>query len=118
MLAANIAVAQMLRDKGIKFLRRAHDNPNPKKLQQLTKFAIHLGFDVDSLESRFELQRLLAMVPRTTGRICHQFCRLAKYAKGSLQPRRHRPFRASCGLLHPFYVTHPKISRSNHPSTD
>jgi len=62
MLAANNAVAEMLRDHEIKFLRRLHENPNPKKLKSLTQFARHLGFEVESLESRFEIKRLLEMV--------------------------------------------------------
>lgn len=59
MLAANVAVAEMLRDRDIPLLRRIHGNPNPKKLKMLTEFVRHLGFDVESLESRFELQALL-----------------------------------------------------------
>ncbi len=62
MLSANMAVAEMLRDREIKFLRRLHESPDPKKLAKLTEFARHLGFDVESLESRFETKRLLEMV--------------------------------------------------------
>ncbi|MBX3434241.1 MAG: RNB domain-containing ribonuclease [Pirellulales bacterium] len=59
MLAANEAVAQKLEDAGLLFLRRVHGAPDPRKLRSLTNFVKELGFDVDGLESRFALQRLL-----------------------------------------------------------
>jgi len=61
MLAANEAVARMLATAGAGFLRRIHPAPDPRKLRQLTEFVSELGFEVDTLESRFELQRLLDM---------------------------------------------------------
>ena len=61
MLAANEAVAERLRDKSIRFLRRIHQSPSPRKLKALTEFVKELGYDVSSLESRFELQWLLNM---------------------------------------------------------
>jgi ribonuclease R len=61
MLAANEAVAGMLAAAGAGFLRRIHPAPDLRKLRQLTEFVSELGFEVDSLESRFELQRLLEM---------------------------------------------------------
>jgi len=59
MLAANEAVAEALKAAEAPFLRRIHAAPDPRKLRQLTEFVSELGFEVDSLESRFELQRLL-----------------------------------------------------------
>lgn len=59
MLAANEAVAAMLAAADAGFLRRIHPAPDLRKLRQLTEFVSELGFEVDSLESRFELQRLL-----------------------------------------------------------
>jgi ribonuclease R len=61
MLAANEAVANALAAAGAGFLRRIHPQPDPRKLRQLTEFVSELGFEVDTLESRFELQRLLDM---------------------------------------------------------
>jgi ribonuclease R len=62
MLAANIAVATKLRDAGLIFLRRVHGDPDSRKLKTLTGFVRELGFKVESLESRFELQKLLDQV--------------------------------------------------------
>src|SRR5690606_7047008 len=62
MLAANIAVATKLEQEGLIFLRRIHGDPNPIKLRALNEFIRELGFKVESLESRFELQKLLDMV--------------------------------------------------------
>lgn len=59
MLAANEAVAEMLFDKGVVFLRRVHGAPEPRKLKSLTDFVGELGFKTESLENRFALQGLL-----------------------------------------------------------
>ncbi|MBN1394457.1 MAG: ribonuclease R [Pirellulales bacterium] len=59
MLAANEAVADLLRERGFHFLRRIHQSPSPRKLKALTEFVAELGYKTGSLESRFELQKLL-----------------------------------------------------------
>ena len=86
MLAANMAVAEMLRDKEINFLRRTHENPNPKKLKLLTKFADHLGFQTESLESRFELQRLLGLVKDQPEEYAINFATLRSMQKAVYSP--------------------------------
>ena len=60
MLAANEAVAEAIRDRGLHFLRRVHQSPSPQKLDALTEFVAELGYKTGSLQSRFELQKLLA----------------------------------------------------------
>lgn len=65
MLAANEAVAAMLRDAEAPFLRRVHHAPDPKKLQALTEFVAQLGIKTESLESRFALQQVLKAVAGT-----------------------------------------------------
>ena len=62
MLAANEAVADLLAKAELHFLRRVHHAPELRKLRALTEFVTGLGFRVESLESRFELQKLLADV--------------------------------------------------------
>ena len=62
MLSANEAVAELLFKHELFFLRRVHSAPDPRKLKLLTEFVAGLGFTVESLESRFEMQRLLAAV--------------------------------------------------------
>ena len=62
MLAANEAVAELLRDKGLPFLRRIHESPSPHKLRALTEFVRELGLPVSGLHDRFELQQLLNTV--------------------------------------------------------
>jgi ribonuclease R len=59
MLAANMAVAETLAEQGLLYLRRVHGNPDPRKLKALTEFVKELGLEVENLESRFELQKLL-----------------------------------------------------------
>ncbi len=62
MLAANQAVAETLSDQGYLFLRRIHEPPTPVKLKALTEFVRQLGIPCDSLESRFEIKRVIAAV--------------------------------------------------------
>ena len=62
MLAANEAVAVKLQDLQLNFLRRIHESPETRKLKLLTEFVRELGFEADSLESRFEIKRVLAEV--------------------------------------------------------
>jgi ribonuclease R len=62
MLAANEAVAELLKEKDVPFLRRIHETPSPHKLRALTEFVKELGLPVSGLHDRFELQRLLKTV--------------------------------------------------------
>jgi ribonuclease R len=62
MLAANEAVASLLREREIDFLRRVHEQPDPRKLLALTRFVRDLGIDCESLESRFEIKRVVELV--------------------------------------------------------
>ena len=62
MLAANEAVANLLHEQGIPFLRRVHEPPSPHKLKALTEFVRELGIPVVGLHDRFELQKLLKTV--------------------------------------------------------
>lgn len=60
MLAANEAVAGTLSSQETLFLRRAHPDPEPYKLDEFAEFARSLGLELDQPQSRFELQRILA----------------------------------------------------------
>lgn len=62
MLAANEAVAVKLQDLELNFLRRIHEAPETRKLKILTEFVRELGINAESLESRFEIKRVLALV--------------------------------------------------------
>lgn len=65
MLAANMAVATALNDKGIPFLRRAHGDPDEAKLRALGEFVTALGYPLKRFQSRPELQKLLERVKGT-----------------------------------------------------
>lgn len=62
MLAANEAVATLLHAKELSFLRRVHANPDAFKLKTLSQFVRELGIECESLESRFEIKRIVAEV--------------------------------------------------------
>jgi len=62
MLAANVAVATSLADKGLEFLRRTHGDPSEAKMRAFAEFVDSLGFTLKNPQSRHELQRLLERV--------------------------------------------------------
>jgi len=59
MLAANVAVATALAEKGISFLRRVHGDPSPEKLQLFSEFVDSLGLTLPRKQTRAALQDLL-----------------------------------------------------------
>ncbi len=65
MLAANMAVAEMLRDRGLFFLRRVHGGPTPAKSKALSDFVRVLKLPAENLQNRFELKALLQSVKDT-----------------------------------------------------
>lgn len=86
MLAANIAVAERLERQEWQFLRRVHMAPDPRKLKALTEFVASLGFETDSLESRFELQRLLAEVAERPERQAVNYAVLRSLQRAAYSP--------------------------------
>ena len=62
MLAANIAVATELSDRGKQFLRRAHADPDERKLRAFSEFVDALGFELKRYQSRADLQKLIHKV--------------------------------------------------------
>ena len=65
MLAGNQAVATWLDDLKLNYLHRIHPPPDRRKLRQLGNFVKDLGIDVGSIESRFEIQKVLDAVQGT-----------------------------------------------------
>ncbi|MEX2286016.1 MAG: ribonuclease R [Planctomycetaceae bacterium] len=62
MLAANVAVATELADRGLPFLRRVHGDPDVLKLRRYAEFVALLGYKLKNFQSRPELQALLNRV--------------------------------------------------------
>ena len=98
MLAANEAVAEALKAAEAPFLRRIHAAPDPRKLRQLTEFVSELGFEVDTLESRFELQRLLGLTRGRTEEHAVHFAVLRSLARATYgpQPEGHYALASDC----------------------
>jgi ribonuclease R len=88
MLAANEAVAEYLEKAELQFLRRVHMNPDPRKLKALTEFVTGMGFQVESLESRFELQKLLAAVHGTPEERAVNFALLRSLQRAVYSPEK------------------------------
>lgn len=86
MLAANQAVATWLDDQKLQFIRRVHPNPDRRKLRQLENFVKDLGIPADSLESRFEVQRVLDAVSGTPLEDAVNFAVLKSMSKAIYTP--------------------------------
>lgn len=86
MLAANEAVALFLRDREIPFLRRIHKTPQRKKLTELTQFVRQLGIECESLESRFEIKRIVEEVKNRPERQAVNFAILRSMQKAIYSP--------------------------------
>jgi ribonuclease R len=65
MLAANIAVARAIAERGLPYLHRNHATPDERKLKALGDFVKGLGFNVKPWVGRGEIQKLLDAVRGT-----------------------------------------------------
>lgn len=86
MLAANQAVATWLDDQQLNFLRRIHPAPDRRKIRQLENFIKDLGITADSLENRFEIQRVLNSVHGTPLEDAVNFAVLKSMSKAVYAP--------------------------------
>jgi len=86
MLAANIAVAELLRKQELHFLRRIHEPPNRKKLKALTSFVRDLGIECENLEDRFEIQKVIREVGTKPERHAVNFSILRSMQKAVYSP--------------------------------
>lgn len=91
MLAANEAIARLLHRQELNFLRRIHQPPDPLKLRALTEFVRDLGIRCDTLESRFEIKRVIAEVAGKPQERAVNFAVLRSMQKAvySPEPERH-----------------------------
>lgn len=86
MLSANEAVASTFARAELNFLRRIHQAPDPRKLKALTEFVAELGVKTESLESRFEIQRLLNLVADRPERQAVNYAVLRSLAQAVYSP--------------------------------
>lgn len=86
MLAANQAVAMWLDDLEIPFLRRAHAPPERRRLQKLSDFVRDLGIKCESLESRFEIQKVIERVRGKPTEYAVNYAILKSMSKAVYQP--------------------------------
>ena len=98
MLAANEAVAETLAKADLYFLRRVHQAPDPRRLKALTEFVKELGFETESLESRFEIQRLISLVTDRPERHAVNYAMLRSLAQAvySPEPEGHYALASDC----------------------
>lgn len=60
MLAANVAVAELLTRQEVSFLRRVHPAPEANKLREYADFVGLFGYELRRPQDRFALQRILS----------------------------------------------------------
>lgn len=130
MLAANQAVATWLDDLEIPFLRRAHAPPERRKLQKLNEFMRDLGIDCESLESRFEIQRVVASVRGKATEYAVNYAILKSMSKAVYQPEMEEHFALQfehyCHFTSPIrrypdlqvHRTVERLIRQQHPAGD
>ncbi len=87
MLAANEAVAEHLHDLELNFLRRIHEPPDPRKLRALTEFVGELGIECESLESRFEVKRVVEAMCEDPRRFAVHYAVLRSFQKAVYSPQ-------------------------------
>ncbi len=88
MLAANQSVATWLDDLELGFLHRIHPPPERRKLRQLGEFVKDLGIKVESIQSRFEIQKVLDAVAGTPLEDAVNFSVLKSMNKAVYGPQR------------------------------
>lgn len=86
MLAANTSVATWLDDLQIPFLRRAHAPPERRKLKKLNDFMRDLGIKCQSMEDRFEIQRVVDSVRGKPTEYAVNYAILKSMTKAIYQP--------------------------------
>ncbi|MEZ6126173.1 MAG: ribonuclease R [Planctomycetaceae bacterium] len=62
MLAANVAIAQILSARDIPFLRRAHGTPDELRLKAFQEFCQGLGYELEKYQDRKSIQKLIHSV--------------------------------------------------------
>lgn len=87
MLAANEAVAREFSDRELYFMRRVHESPSPVKLKELTTFIQQMGIECDSLESRFEIKRVVDLARELPEAKAIHFSVLRSMQKAVYSPR-------------------------------
>lgn len=105
MLAANQAVATWLDDQQLNFLHRIHPAPDRRKLRQLDQFARDLGLPISTVESRFDIQRILDLVSGTALEDAVNFAVLKSMNKAVYGP--HREGHYALDMEHYCHFTSP-----------
>ena len=130
MLAANEAVAKLVHQRGLVLLRRIHGAPDPRKLKILTDFVRGLQIPCDSLESRFEIQRVLKHVAGLPQQRAINFAILRSLQKALYSPQDegHYALASDCYChftspirRYPDLIVHriiDSINSDKHPSQD
>lgn len=105
MLAANQAVARWLDTLQLPFLRRAHAPPDRLKIRRLTEFMRALGLNVEDMQDRFEIQRVVDSVKGQTTEYAVNFAILKSMSKAVYQCEFERHY--ALNMSHYCHFTSP-----------
>lgn len=86
MLAANVAVATELNDRGLDYLRRVHADPSEMKMQAFGEFAATIGFPIKRVQSRMDLQAVLGRAKGTPQERALNFALLRSLKRAEYSP--------------------------------
>lgn len=92
MLAANQAVATWLDGMNLPFLRRVHAQPEGRKLRKLNDFMRDLNIRCESLEDRFEIQKVISRVRGKPTEYAVNYAILKSMSKAVYQPEQEQHF--------------------------
>ena len=105
MLAANQAVAKWLDSLQLPFLRRAHAPPDRLKMRRLTEFMKALGLQIEDIQDRFEIQRVVDSVKGQTTEYAVNFAILKSMSKAVYQCEFERHY--ALNMSHYCHFTSP-----------
>ena len=117
MLAANQAVATKLNDCELKFLRRIHPDPSPRKLSKLTQFVKDMGVESEEITNRFQLKDIVAQITDKPYEQPIQLAILKSMQKAVYGPDEERHYALNFEHYAHFTSPIPALSRPHDPPT-
>jgi len=101
MLAANEAVATWITSRGIPFLYRVHENPDPAKLINFQEFVFGFGYEFQLVEERVDPAELQRLLNQAAGRpeermINYALLRCMKQARYAAENLHHFGLASAC----------------------
>ena len=85
-------------------------------MKALTEFVRELGYEVENLENRFELQKLLDAVKGDTREHAINYATLRSMQRATYSPEEEGHYALATDTVLPLHVAHPPLPRPDRPS--